>query len=89
VSSQLHLTITVANLLQDPLSSYKRKDDLVTLCGALGLKMTGTVNELATQLKSHLSTHPELQQNPRFSGLFSQSRRRRAEIAVDTLLAQE
>ncbi|KAH9955506.1 hypothetical protein BC827DRAFT_1271720 [Russula dissimulans] len=33
----------------DPLASYKRKDDLIVLSGALGLRMTGTVAELAAQ----------------------------------------
>ena len=65
------------------MSSYKRKDDLVALSGALGLKTTGTVSELATQLRSHLSAHPEIQHIPRFSGLFLQNRRRRVDH-VDT-----
>ena len=75
-------------MFSDPLSSYKRKDDLVALCGALGLKMTGTVVELVTQLKSHLAAHPEIQQDPRFSGLFLQNRRRRVDnfdsVSVNT-----
>ena len=54
----------------DPLSSYKRKDDLVALSGALGLKTAATIHELITQIKSHLNVHPEVQQNARFSGLF-------------------
>lgn len=84
-----YLKITAHLLFTDPLSSYKRKDDLIALCGALGLKMTGTVPELLTELKSHFSSHPEIQQNPRFSGLFLQNRRRRVDnfdsnSAVDT-----
>ena len=39
----------------DPLSLYKHKDDLVILAGVLGLKTVGTVSELATVIKSHLS----------------------------------
>ena len=49
------------------------------LSGALGLKTTGTVSELTTQVKSHLSTHPEIQHDPRFSGLFLHNRRRRVD----------
>jgi len=54
----------------EPLSFYKRKDDLVALSGVLSLKTSGTVSELSTQLKVHLSVHSEIQQNSRFSGLF-------------------
>ncbi|KAH9967567.1 hypothetical protein BC827DRAFT_1264361 [Russula dissimulans] len=34
--------------------------------------MTGAVTELAAQTKAHLSANPDLQQDPRFSGLFQQ-----------------
>jgi hypothetical protein len=72
-------------LFSDPLSSYKRKDDLIALSGALDLKTTGTVSELTSQLKAHVSEHPELQHNPRFSGLFLHGRRRRVDGGpVDT-----
>ncbi len=60
----------------DPLSSYKRKDDLVTLSGALGLKTVATIHKLITQIKSHLNAHPEVQQNAHFSGLFLPTWRR-------------
>jgi hypothetical protein len=40
------------------------KEARLQAAGALGLKTTGTVSELATQLKSHLSAHPEIQHNP-------------------------
>jgi hypothetical protein len=43
--------------------------------------MTGTVSELGSQLKAHLSSHPELQDNPRISGLFLS---RRHQVDVDT-----
>jgi hypothetical protein len=59
----------------DPLSSYK-KVDLIVLSGALGLKTAGTVVELKRQIKSYLSSHPEVQLEARFSGLFSRKRRR-------------
>jgi hypothetical protein len=45
-------------------SSYKHKDDLIILAGALGLKTVGTVSELATLIKSHLSDHPDIQLDP-------------------------
>jgi hypothetical protein len=52
------------------LSSYKRKDDLIALSGALGLKMTGTVRQLTNQVKSHIIAHPEIQHDARFLGSF-------------------
>ena len=52
------------------LSSYKKKDDLIILAGALSLSTTGTVAHLYTRIKSHLEAHPELTSNSRFTGLF-------------------
>ncbi|KAH9954519.1 hypothetical protein BC827DRAFT_1158702 [Russula dissimulans] len=56
----------------DPLALYKCKDNLIALSGALSLRMTGTVTELAAQTKAYLSANPDLQQDPRFSGFFQQ-----------------
>ena len=39
----------------DLLSSYKRKDDLIILAGALGLNTVGTISKLATLIRSHLA----------------------------------
>jgi hypothetical protein len=64
-----------ANIFLDPLSSYKHKDDLIILSGTLGLKTVGTVPKLTNQVKSYLSSHPEIQLETRFSGLFSHKRR--------------
>ena len=69
------------------MASYKRKDDLIILAGALGLTTVGTVSELAMLIKSHLSDHPDIQLDPRFAGLFLQNKRRRVDngsgIAVE------
>jgi hypothetical protein len=65
----------------EPLSSYTRKDDLIVLSGALGLETSGTINKLTAQLRAHMATHPEIQHNARFSGLFL-TRRRRMENVV-------
>jgi len=46
----------------------------VILAGALGLKKVGTVSELAMLIKQHLTTNPDIQFNPRFSGLFLQNK---------------
>jgi cation transport ATPase len=56
--------------LSDPVSSYKRKDDLIVLASALGLKATGTVIELSTNIKSYLALQPEIQHEARFAALF-------------------
>ena len=65
--------------LIEPLSSYKRKDDLVILAGALGLETSGTIGTLATLIKSHLLNNSDIQLDPRFSGLFLQNKRRRVD----------
>ncbi|KAI5980518.1 hypothetical protein EDC04DRAFT_2917897 [Pisolithus marmoratus] len=57
-----------------PLSSYKRKDDLVALAGALSLPMQGTAADLTKAIKDHLRGNPSRVDEPRFSGLFGNSR---------------
>lgn len=59
-----------------PLTSYKRKDDLVALAGALSLPMDGTVVGLVKVIKEHLDENPTLANEPRFKGLFGSSRKR-------------
>ncbi|KAI0285633.1 hypothetical protein BC826DRAFT_113607 [Russula brevipes] len=61
-----------SRVFAEPLASYKRKEDLVVLSGALGLRMTGTKAELRARIESFVSAHSDsdIQQNPRFSGLF-------------------
>ena len=72
----------------DLLFSYKHKDDLIILAGALGLNTVGTISELATLIRSHLAGNSNVRLNSRFSGLFLQNRRRRVDngsgITVDT-----
>ena len=72
----LYLHFSNSSLPADPLSSYKRKDDLMALAGALNLKTAGTVIELTALIKSHLSNNPSIELNPRFAGLFLQKRHR-------------
>jgi hypothetical protein len=62
--------------------SYKQKDDLIALSGVLGLSMSGTISSLHAQLKAHLNTHPEVQHNARFAGLFLSGRQRRVEKVI-------
>ena len=67
-----------------PLASYKWKDDLVALAGALTLPMEGTIVELTKVIKDHLAENPSRTNEPRFSGLFashaSGSRKRTAAV---------
>jgi DDE superfamily endonuclease len=76
-------TDSALKIFDSPLSSYKLKDDIRTIAGALGIATTGTVAELTACIKNHLRAHPELVNNPRFAGLYQTGRRR----AKDTQLA--
>ncbi|EGO22368.1 hypothetical protein SERLADRAFT_409890 [Serpula lacrymans var. lacrymans S7.9] len=61
---------TVMKVFDKSLASYKRKEDLIVIAGALGLPIDGTVKALIERIKSHLQGHKELADNPQFSGLF-------------------
>jgi hypothetical protein len=69
----------VLKVFTKSLSSYKWKDELITLAGALHLETTGTVPELTAQVKAHIEAHPELAETARFAGLFQCNRRARVE----------
>jgi hypothetical protein len=51
------------------LTSYKRKDDLVTIAGALSLPRDRTVVELTARIKEHLAVNPDCANQPRFAAL--------------------
>ena len=59
-----------------PLGSYKRKDDLKDIAAALALDQQGTVPQLISRCRDHLTTHPGLSSNPRFACLFTARRPR-------------
>ena len=61
---------TASRQFTNALSAYKKKDDLITLAGALGLPTSGTVTHLHAQIKAHLEQHQDLKSNSRFTGLF-------------------
>ncbi|EGN98067.1 hypothetical protein SERLA73DRAFT_123464 [Serpula lacrymans var. lacrymans S7.3] len=61
---------TVMKVFDRSFASYKRKEDLIVIAGALGLPIDGTVKALIERIKSHLQGHKELANNPRFAGLF-------------------
>jgi hypothetical protein len=68
---------TVLWTFDNPLGTYKRKDDLLAIAGALKISATGTVPQLTARIKEHLSAHSsELSSNPRLTGLFKQGGRR-------------
>ncbi|KAG2017412.1 hypothetical protein CC2G_015303 [Coprinopsis cinerea AmutBmut pab1-1] len=62
-----------------PLSSYKKREDLVILARVLNLSEAGKVVDIRQRLQGHLKAEQEnLAGNPRFAGLFSRSQRRGA-----------
>ncbi|EGO20109.1 hypothetical protein SERLADRAFT_373548 [Serpula lacrymans var. lacrymans S7.9] len=61
---------TVMKVFDRSFASYKRKEDLIVIAGALGLPIDGTVKALIERIKSHLQGHKELADNPQFAGLF-------------------
>jgi len=71
-------TDTILWTFDNSLSTYKCKDDLLTIAGALQIATTGTVPQLTVHIKEHLHTHPDLASNPRFAGLFRQGGRQHA-----------
>ena len=70
---------TRTRIFDCPLTSYKRKDDLVALAGALSLPTGGTIAELTKTIRGHLAENPTRENEPRFSGLFGSSRKRTSE----------
>ena len=56
---------------RSPLTTYKRKDNLVAFAGALSLSMEGTVAELTRAIKGHLAENTSRMNDPRFTLLFS------------------
>ena len=53
------------------LTTYKRKDELIVLAGALELDTTGIVPALKEHIKTYLDSHKnKLMQNTWFMGLF-------------------
>ncbi|KAJ8509345.1 hypothetical protein ONZ45_g8476 [Pleurotus djamor] len=60
-----------------PLTSYRKKEDLLVLATALGLSTDGTIPELSNRIKDHLEANSaQLKDNDRFAGLFTAGRRR-------------
>lgn len=64
------------------LSSYKRKDDLVTIAGALSLSRDGTMIELTARIKEHLAENPDCASQPRFAGLLGGKRTSAATVSA-------
>ncbi|KAF8591404.1 hypothetical protein K439DRAFT_1271798, partial [Ramaria rubella] len=60
----------VLQVFDQPLTYYKKKDDLRSLVLTLELDNNGKVIELKAQIKAHMQAHPELAQHPRFPGLY-------------------
>jgi hypothetical protein len=70
--ARIHNSIATRTF-DSPFTSYKRKEDLEALAGALGLSRDGKIVDLAARIKSHLEdpdTRTALADNPRFSALY-------------------
>ena len=70
-TAQLHQIANDAlhHVFTDCISTYK-KGDLHALAMALGLSNQGTNSELSSHIQAHFDTNQDLQENPRYSGLF-------------------
>ncbi|KIJ18832.1 hypothetical protein PAXINDRAFT_8206 [Paxillus involutus ATCC 200175] len=67
-----------------PLSSFHWKDKYISLAGALSISQDGTVKEFKMRIKNYIAdpTHAaDIAQNPHFSGLFLDEKKRVAEKA--------
>jgi len=65
---------TTTKVFNGSLTSYKRKDDLVIISGALELPTEGKVGDLFTRIKAHLDSNPQLAESARFAGLYGRRR---------------
>ncbi|KAG2347820.1 hypothetical protein BDR05DRAFT_957416 [Suillus weaverae] len=75
--ARIHNSIA-ARTFDGPLKSYKRKEDLEALAGALGLSRDGKIADLSARIAAHLQdpgTRQSLADNPRFSALYGLKRR--------------
>ena len=70
-------TDVVLKTFDCPISTYKRKDDLITISRALRVTIEpkDTINHLTLKIKTQMAQNPSLATNPRFSALFSERRR--------------
>ena len=55
------------------LTSYKKKDEFLSIAGVLKISDKGTIPNLLNCICQHMELHPELQENPHFAGLFHTS----------------
>ncbi|KIL54744.1 hypothetical protein M378DRAFT_91977 [Amanita muscaria Koide BX008] len=60
----------VSKVFAHTLTSYKKKDELLSIAGALQISDKGTIPELLNRIRQHMELHPELRENPCFAGLF-------------------
>jgi hypothetical protein len=56
----------------------KKKQELQDIANALKISDSGTKEELHGRIKKHLDNNPELEEDQRFSGLFTSRGRRRS-----------
>lgn len=66
----------------------KRKGELEDIASAFGLSFEGTKATLTQRIIDHMKANPQLEQNPRFSGLYNAAttvQRRSGRAAIDTI----
>ncbi|KIK36289.1 hypothetical protein CY34DRAFT_109581 [Suillus luteus UH-Slu-Lm8-n1] len=74
----------------DALSTFQRKDDFITLAGALKILRDGTVDELRARIKQFLADteNRHLADNPHFSALFQTGKTRSKNLATASSTGQ-
>ena len=77
-----HAQNAIEKTFTAPLTSYKHKDGLKDIAAAFALDQMGTTSDLITRCQDHLLAHPDLQSNPRFTGLFSQQQTRHCKLVL-------
>jgi len=68
--------------------SSKKVENLRDIAYALAISEEGTKEALITSIKSNLEAHPELRQNPRFAGLFSNRGQQRSASTKENVAPQ-
>ncbi|KAG1890192.1 hypothetical protein F4604DRAFT_1673658 [Suillus subluteus] len=89
--ARIHNSITTRTF-DSPFTSYKWKEDLEALAGALGLLRDGKIADLSAWIKAHLEDpdiRAALADNPRFSALYGSKQRTGRPDGIANLTSSE
>ncbi|KAG1870208.1 hypothetical protein DFJ58DRAFT_765163 [Suillus subalutaceus] len=89
--ARIHNSITTRTF-DSPFTSYKWKENLEALAGALGLSRDGKIADLSARIKAHLKDpdiRAVLADNPRFSAIYGSKRRTGRPDAIANLTSSE